>query len=141
MEKPAGERLAKSAALPSSLSPTHSAQKGNSKSSASSRREKRPAANVGNTKKRPKLTADQLGQLEALRNLPDDHIDVSDIPEKPENAPVYAGLMYRPGKTSVTIRLDSDMVAWFKSQGKGWQTKMNWALRLYFSAQRTTGKP
>jgi uncharacterized protein (DUF4415 family) len=88
----------------------------------------------------PELTAEQRQRLEALRDLPDDQIDFSDIPEMTEpNGPVYIGLMYRPGKTSVTIRLDSDMVEWFKSQGKGWQTKMNWALRLYFATHRKKG--
>lgn len=83
-------------------------------------------------KKLPKLTADQRKQLEALRDLPDDQIDFSDIPEIP-------GFFRRKPKTSVTIRLDSDMVEWFKAQGKGWQTKMNWALRLYFATHRKTG--
>jgi uncharacterized protein (DUF4415 family) len=91
-------------------------------------------------KKLPALTDDQRKQLEYIDNLPDDQIDFSDIPEMTEHkGPVYIGLMYRPGKTSVTIRLDADMVEWFKSQGKGWQTKMNWALRLYFASHRKTG--
>jgi uncharacterized protein (DUF4415 family) len=91
-------------------------------------------------KKRPKLTADQRRQLEALDKLPDDQIDFSDIPELAEHTgPIYSGLFYRPGKKSVTIRLDEDMVKWFKAQGKGWQTKMNWALRLYFASHRKTG--
>ena len=91
-------------------------------------------------KELPALTDDQRKQLEAIDNLPDDQIDFSDIPEMTEHkGPVYIGLMYRPGKTSVTIRLDSDMVEWFKAQGKGWQTKMNWALRLYFASHRKTG--
>lgn len=97
--------------------------------------------NVKRTKKLPKLTEDQKQQLEYLRNLPDDQIDFSDIPERTDyNGPVYIGLIgARTGKKSVTIRLDADMVAWFKSQGKGWQTKMNWALRLYYASHRKTG--
>lgn len=93
------------------------------------------------TRKRPKLTADQKRQLEASDRLPDDQIDLSDIPERLEySGPVYIGLVPGPGrKKSVTIRLDSDMVAWFKAQGKGWQTKMNWALRLYYATHRKTG--
>jgi Uncharacterized protein conserved in bacteria len=111
-----------------------------SKSSASSRREKLHVESVADMRKLPELTAEQRQRLEALRDLPDDQIDFSDIPEITEDkGPVYIGLMYRPGKTSVTIRLDSDMVEWFKSQGKGWQTKMNWALRLYFATHRKKG--
>lgn len=97
------------------------------------------------SKKLPKLTADQKRQLEYTSNLPDDQIDTSDIPELTEeqlrNRTVYINLVPVPGtgKTSVTIRLDTDMVAWFKRQGKGWQTKMNWVLRLYFASHRKTG--
>jgi len=90
-------------------------------------------------KGRPKFDAEMRRQLEAIDNLPDDQIDLSDIPEWDGTGTVYVGLMYRPGKKSVTIRLDEDMVKWFKKQGKGWQTKMNWVLRLYFASHRKTG--
>jgi uncharacterized protein (DUF4415 family) len=139
MEKPDGGQSEKLTGSYSS-SRTRSATKAKSKSSASSRRDQLVVVNVENMKKLPKLTSDQKRQIEALRDLPDDQIDFSDIPERIEhNGPVYVGLMYRPGKTSVTIRLDSDMVEWFKAQGKGWQTKMNWALRLYFATHRKRG--
>jgi len=41
------------------------------------------------------------------------------------------------GKTSVHLRLDSDIVEWFKTQGKGHLTRMNAVLRAYVEAQRT----
>ncbi len=93
------------------------------------------------TGKLPKLTADQRRQLEAAANIPDDQIDTSDIPERLDyKGPVYIGLIPRPGKKkSITIRLDADVVDWFKAHGKGWQTKMNWALRLYYASHRKTG--
>ncbi|HTT97713.1 MAG TPA: BrnA antitoxin family protein [Rhizomicrobium sp.] len=91
------------------------------------------------TKGIPKITAEMRRELKALDKLSDDDIDFSDIPEWDGADPVYVGLMYRPGKKSVTIRLDEDMVRWFKKQGKGWQTKMNWVLRLYFASHRKTG--
>ena len=91
--------------------------------------------------KLPELTPKQKKRLEAIR---DDQIDFSDIPEitKEElrTKTFYIGLIPGPGKKkSVTIRLDEDMVKWFKKQGKGWQTKMNWVLRLYFASHRKTG--
>ena len=92
---------------------------------------------------RPKFDAEMRRQLAAVDAIPDDQIDTGDIPEITEeewnSKTVYVGPMYRPGKTSVTIRLDRDMVAWFRKQGKGWQTKMNWVLRLYFASHRKTG--
>ena len=39
------------------------------------------------------------------------------------------GKFYRPIKKSVTIRLDSDVLAWVKSQGGGYQTRINNLLR------------
>jgi uncharacterized protein (DUF4415 family) len=88
----------------------------------------------------PKITAEIRCELKALDKLPDDEIDFTDIPEWNGVAgPVYAGLMYRPGKKSVTIRMDEDVVQWFKKQGKGWQTKINWVLRLYFASHRNSG--
>jgi uncharacterized protein (DUF4415 family) len=41
------------------------------------------------------------------------------------------------GKTSVHLRLDSDIVDWFKTQGKGHLTRMNAVLRAYVEAQKT----
>jgi uncharacterized protein (DUF4415 family) len=94
--------------------------------------------------KLPELTSAQKKRLDALAALPDDQIDLSDMPELPDMEwrprTVYIGLIAGPGKKkSVTIRLDEDMVKWFKKQGKGWQTKMNWVLRLYFASHRKTG--
>ncbi len=122
-------------------SPTRSKKKATPKLSASSRRAEPRPVNVVRMKGRPKFTAEQRKRLATLAAMPDDQIDTSDIPERTEyNGPVYIGLVPGPGKkTSVTIRLDEDMVKWFRKQGKGWQTKMNWVLRLYFASHRKTG--
>ena len=113
------------------------------KSSASSRRARPIQKNVVRIIGIPKITAEMRRELEALDKLPDDQIDFSDIPamtdEDWKRGPAYIGLHYRPGKKSVTIRIDGDMLKWFKKQGKGWQTKMNWVLRLYFATHRKQG--
>jgi len=90
----------------------------------------------------PKITSEMRRELEALDRLPDDQIDFSDVPRMTEEdwkRPHYVGLHFYPGKRSVTIRLDKDVVKWFKAKGKGWQTKMNWVLRLYFASHRKQG--
>jgi uncharacterized protein (DUF4415 family) len=46
-----------------------------------------------------------------------------------------ARVVFPPGKTSVHLRLDSDVVEWFKSRGKGHLTRMNAVLRAYVDAQ------
>ncbi|HLK47106.1 MAG TPA: BrnA antitoxin family protein [Bryobacteraceae bacterium] len=77
-----------------------------------------------------KLPANKHKQLRRLAARPDRDIDFSDIPEirgLPSDAVI--GKFYRPKKTTVTIRLDADVVAWLKSAGDGYQTRINAYLR------------
>jgi uncharacterized protein (DUF4415 family) len=65
-------------------------------------------------------------QLVRLAARPDREIDLSDIPEIraiPSDAVIAK--FYRPKKTSVTIRLDADVLAWLKANGEGYQTRIN----------------
>jgi uncharacterized protein (DUF4415 family) len=77
------------------------------------------------------LTARQKREIQALAAMPEDKIDTSDIPELPRGAWKNAvrGKWYRPVKQPVSIRLDADVLAWLKSQGSGYQTKVNIFLR------------
>ncbi len=79
------------------------------------------------------LTEQQKADLERLRNMPDDEIDTSDIPETLDWSNARRGMFYRPVKQQITLRLDADVVAWFKEHagenGRGYQTDMNRALR------------
>lgn len=80
------------------------------------------------------LTAEQKAELAALDALPDDQIDTSDIPEVLDWSEARRGLFYRPVKQQITLRLDADVVGWFKAQaagGRGYQTAINRALREY----------
>lgn len=66
--------------------------------------------------------------------LPDDRIDTRDIPETRDWSGARRGLFYRPLKRQLTLRLDADVVAWFKRRaenGRGYQTDINRALREY----------
>lgn len=79
-----------------------------------------------------KLTEKQRNEeLKALALVPDDQIDLSDIPEiTPEQwARAVRGRFYRPIKKPVTMRLDADVIDWLKQQGPGYQTKANQLLR------------
>lgn len=76
-----------------------------------------------------KLTKDQVRQLEALKRMKDEDIDFSDIPELTGPRNFVVGKFYRPVKKSLTIRIDADVLAWVKSQGKGYQTRINSYLR------------
>ena len=79
-------------------------------------------------------TEDQEAEIEALAALPDDRIDTSDIPEVSDWSDARRGMFYRPVKKQITLRLDTDVVTWFKSRapgGRGYQTEINRALREY----------
>ena len=90
---------------------------------------------------RKPLTQEQIERLKALAQIPDSEIDFSDIPELTDaffgNA--AQGLSYRRmHKRQTTLRLDMDILDWFKrhaKDGKGYQTDINKALRAHVVAQ------
>jgi uncharacterized protein (DUF4415 family) len=84
------------------------------------------------------LTREQLAELNRLAVLPDHEIDTSDAPELRDWSGAKRGLLYRPVKQQLTLRLDADVVAWFKTHAtsaEGYQTRINRALREYMQAQ------
>jgi uncharacterized protein (DUF4415 family) len=68
-------------------------------------------------------------EIRALKKMKDRDIDLSDIPEVHEWSGAVVGKFYRPIKKQLTIRLDSDVIAWLKAQGRGYQTRINSILR------------
>jgi uncharacterized protein (DUF4415 family) len=86
------------------------------------------------------LSREQLAELKSLADLPDDAIDTSDAPELLDWSGAKRGLFYRPVKQQLTLRLDADVVAWFKKHttaNEGYQTRINRALREYVQGQAT----
>lgn len=77
------------------------------------------------------LTAEQLERLKKLDDLPDEEIDYSDIPPLTEEFWKNAkrGMLYRPIKQAVSVRVDADVLAWLKKDGPGYQTRINTLLR------------
>ena len=79
----------------------------------------------------PPLTAGQETELKALAARPNSAIDYSDIP--PLNDAFWRNAVrnpvYKPTKTSTTVRLDTDVLLWLRSQGKGYQSRINAILR------------
>lgn len=87
-----------------------------------------------NSRSRP----DRRAELKLLARLPDAEIDTSDLPEVRNWTGAKRGLFYRPIKRQITLRIDADVVAWFKRhapKGQGYQTNMNRALREYVRRQ------
>ena len=82
----------------------------------------------------PELTA----ELDALEARGGRDIDTSDIPESLDWSGATRGF-YRPVKKAYSIRLDADVVAWFKASGDGYQTRINAALREFVASHKAHG--
>jgi uncharacterized protein (DUF4415 family) len=86
----------------------------------------------------PKLTATQRKRLANLAAMPDSKIDYSDIP-KPTgdvNWTRPGALISAENKRQITLRLDSDVLDFFKSTGTRYQSRINAVLREYVKAHR-----
>jgi uncharacterized protein (DUF4415 family) len=78
----------------------------------------------------PKMTAAQLKRLDEMP------IDYSDIPELNHEFFKNAKIVnWPPAKAQLTIRLDADVLAWLKSNGRGYQTRINRILRVAMESQ------
>jgi len=68
--------------------------------------------------------------------MKDKDIDTSDIPEL-DDAFFQNAELRLPPKQPVTLRLDADVLAWFKAGGQGYQTRINQLLRRYMESQES----
>ena len=86
----------------------------------------------------PKLTKKQKTELEALAKMSDETIDYSDIPPLSDEfwEKAMRNPFYKPTKQSTTVRVDSDVLLWLKSKGKGYQTRINKILRKAMLKER-----
>ena len=70
--------------------------------------------------------------------MTDQDIDLSDVPEIPPErfaqAIVRKGLQPVSRKSQITLRIDSEVLEWFRSRGRGYQSQMNAILRAYKEA-------
>ena len=83
----------------------------------------------------PPISEERLHEIEAIA---DEEIDFSDIPELTEEDFARGVWHSGHGKQQVTVRLDRDVLAFFKQGGRGYQTRINAALRAFMEAQRKT---
>jgi uncharacterized protein (DUF4415 family) len=72
--------------------------------------------------------------------MTDEDIELSDVPEI--STEMFARAVVRRGlkpvlrKAQITLRVDSDVLEWYKKQGSGYQTKINTLLRAYMEAHK-----
>ncbi len=75
-------------------------------------------------------------QIANMKQKADKDIDFSDIPEILDWSGAVRGKLYRPVKQHVTLRLDADVLEWFRRKHPKYQTAINTALREYIHAHR-----
>jgi len=87
--------------------------------------------NGGKTVTGKGLTKRQRREVALLAAKPDSEIDYSDIPRLTQSfwSNAVRNPFYRPIKRQLTVRLDADVIAWLRRQGKGYQTRLNRLLR------------
>jgi uncharacterized protein (DUF4415 family) len=79
-------------------------------------------------------------RLEKIAAIPDSEIDYSDIAELGPEFWKNAKVVFPQSKKAVTIRIDSDVLDWFKGKGKGYQSRMNAVLRSYMESLETEAR-
>jgi uncharacterized protein (DUF4415 family) len=92
----------------------------------------------------PRLTPELLAESLRIAQMPDEDIDFSDIPRSSKDnwKGAVRGKFFRATKKQVTLRLDADLIEWFKSRqagARGYQTAINAALRGVVEGERRKG--
>lgn len=85
-------------------------------------------------KGKSKLTAAQQAEIDALAAMPEDQINTKAVPEQRDWNDAKRGAFFRPVKKQLTLRLDADVIDWFKTHAagsEGYQTSINSALRAH----------
>lgn len=77
----------------------------------------------------PPLSDEQKKELEALAELPDEKIDLSDIPEGRGDGHFYYYQSLKIPKKDIHTQIDIDNLEWLKKDGKGYQTRLNAVIR------------
>ncbi len=86
---------------------------------------------------KPSITSD----LNRIDGIEDSDIDYSDIPPLDDSFFTKATQPWPPPKQQLTIRLDADVLAWLRSQGRGYQTRINRILRAAMESQPLAPTP
>jgi len=83
----------------------------------------------------PPLTDEQKARLEAIAKMPDNEIDYSDAPYRPDAVWTRSLDFPLKNKRQISLRIDADVLDWFKGTGSRYQTRINAVLRSYVQAQ------
>jgi uncharacterized protein (DUF4415 family) len=83
----------------------------------------------------PFLSVKQKARLDAVALIPDEQIDYSDAPNLPDAVWMKTTAELPCSKQQITLRLDADVLNFFKHTGKRYQSRINAVLRSYVEAQ------
>ena len=90
-------------------------------------------------KHRPPVADEQKARLEAVAAMPDESIDYSDAPFLPDAVWVKAA-DFPEAKKQITLRIDADVLDYFRHTGRRYQTRINAVLRSYVDAHKAHAK-
>ena len=79
-------------------------------------------------------------RLNEIKNLPDSSINYSEIPELDNTFWEKATVQLPIKKKAISLRIDEDILDWYKSVGSGYQTLMNTVLKSYCEYQQSDSK-
>lgn len=79
-------------------------------------------------------------ELEAFDALKDEDINFSDIPPTDEEFWKEARVVKPARKEAISLKLDPDILEWYRARGKGYQTLMRNVLRAYMNAQEEANR-
>lgn len=82
------------------------------------------------------MSEDQRKRLAAVAAMPDRQIDYSDAPYLPDAVWLKAAEKLPEMKTQITLRIDADVIDFFRHSGRRYQTRINAVLRAYVDAHR-----
>ena len=88
----------------------------------------------------PPLTEEERAQLEAIAAMPEEQIDYSDAPCLPDASWMKAAEQLPRTKKQITLRIDADVLDFFKRTGSRYQSRMNAVLRSYVEAHKDHAK-
>jgi len=86
------------------------------------------------------LTEQARARLEAVAAMPDEDIDYSDAPYLPDAVWMKAAAQLPHPKKQITLRIDAEVLEFFKHTGRGYQSRMNAVLRSYVEANKAHAK-
>ena len=84
----------------------------------------------------PVLTPEERQAWEEAKAMPDEKIDLSDMPERITGWRRVSELIPAENKRQITLRLDADVIEFFRGTGRCYQSRINAALRDYVNAQK-----